>query len=104
MSCRRADADDAADLKLGLERFLDILGDSLDLAAAVTVGKFLDDDHVRLVDAYDKIREAGKLDDLEYLLEEWFDGEATMTQINDVLWYDYEQIFDALGIPTDEEE
>ena len=56
------------------------------------------------VDAYDKIREAGKLDDLESLLDEWFDGEATATQINDALWFDYEQVFDALGISTDEEE
>ena len=56
------------------------------------------------VDAYDKIDGAGKLDDLETLLDEWFDGEATSTQINDVLWFDYEQVFDALGISTDEEE
>ena len=56
------------------------------------------------VDVYDKISEAGKLDDLESLLDEWFDGEATITQINDVLWFDYESVFDALGIPTDEEE
>ena len=56
------------------------------------------------VDAYDKIEEAGKLDDLESLLDEWFDGEATLTQINDVLWFDYEQVFGALGISTDEEE
>ena len=56
------------------------------------------------VDAYDKIREAGKLDDMESLLDEWFDGEATSTQINDVLWFDCEQVFDALGISTDEEE
>lgn len=56
------------------------------------------------VDTYNKIREAGKLDDLESLLEEWFDGEATFMQINDVLWFDYESVLDALGIPTDEEE
>ena len=56
------------------------------------------------VDTYDKIAEAGKLDELESLLDEWFDGEATITQINDVLWFDYEQVFDALGISTDEEE
>ena len=56
------------------------------------------------VDAYDKIAEAGKLDELESLLDEWFDGEASIMQINDVLWFDYEQVFDALGIPTDEEE
>ena len=42
------------------------------------------------VDAYNKIVEAGKFDDLEDLLEEWFGGEATVTQINDVLWFDYE--------------
>ena len=55
------------------------------------------------VDAYDKIEGAGKIDDLETLLEEWFGGEATITQINDVLWFDYEQVFDALGIPTEED-
>ena len=36
------------------------------------------------VDAYNEIKEAGKLDDLESLLDDWFDGEATLTQINDV--------------------
>lgn len=53
--------------------------------------------------AYDKIEEAGKLDELERVFEAWFDGEATVTQINDVLWFDYESVFDALGIPTEEE-
>ena len=57
----------------------------------------------RAVDAYEKIEGAGKLDDLKSLLDEWFDGEATSTQINDVLWFDYEQVFDALGIQTEEE-
>ena len=55
------------------------------------------------VDAYNKIVEAGKFDDLEDLLEEWFGGEATVTQINDVLWFDYESVLDALGISTEEE-
>ena len=54
------------------------------------------------VDTYDKILEAGKFDELENLLDEWFGGEATITQINDVLWFDYEQVFDALGMPTEE--
>ena len=56
------------------------------------------------VDTYDKIAEAGKLDELESLLDEWFDGEATITQINDAVWFDNERVFDALGISTDEEE
>ena len=55
------------------------------------------------VDAYNKIQDAGKLDELEALLDEWFNGEATTTQINDVLWFEAEEVFDALGIPTDEE-
>ena len=50
------------------------------------------------VDAYDKIQEADKLDELESLLDEWFDGEATITQINDVLWFESEEVLNALGI------
>ena len=37
------------------------------------------------VDTYNKIVDAHKLDELESLLDEWFDGEATTTQINDTL-------------------
>ena len=51
--------------------------------------------------AYYKILEAGKLDELEYLLEEWFDGEVTLTQINDTLWFEAEDVFNALGISED---
>ena len=53
------------------------------------------------VDAYAKIEEEDKLGELESLLDEWFDGEATVTQINDILWFETEKVFNALGITED---
>ena len=50
------------------------------------------------VDTYNKIEEEHKLDELESLLDEWFDGEATTTQINDTLWFESEKVLDALGL------
>lgn len=50
------------------------------------------------VDTYNKIVVAHKLGELESLLDEWFDGEATPTQINDTLWFESEKILDAIGL------
>lgn len=50
------------------------------------------------IDTYNKIEEAHKLDELESLLDEWFDGEATTTQINDTLWFESEKVLEALGL------
>lgn len=50
------------------------------------------------VDTYNKIEEAHKLDELENYLDEIFDGEATTTQINDTLWFDSEDVLEALGL------
>ena len=50
------------------------------------------------VDTYNKIVDAHKLDKLESLLDEWFDGEATTTQINDTLWFESEDVLEALGL------
>lgn len=50
------------------------------------------------VDTYNKIVDAHKLDELESLLDEWFDGEATITQINDTLWFESEDVLEALGL------
>lgn len=50
------------------------------------------------VDTYNKIEEAHKLDELESLLDEFFDGEATTTQINDTLWFESEDVLEALGL------
>ena len=51
------------------------------------------------IDTYNKIVDAHKLDELESLLDEWFDGEAaTITQINDVLWFESKTVLAALGL------
>ena len=50
------------------------------------------------VNTYGKIEEAHKLDELESLLDEWFNGEATTTQINDTLWFESEKVLEALGL------
>ena len=50
------------------------------------------------VDTYNKIVDAHKLDKLESLLDGWFDGEATITQINDTLWFESEDVLEALGL------
>ena len=54
---------------------------------------------------YERIDEEGKLDELESLLEETFINELpTDTQINDLLAYDWEWVYEMLGIEEEEEE
>ena len=50
------------------------------------------------VDTYNKIVDAHKLGELESLLDVFFDGEATITQINDTLWFESEDVLEALGL------
>ena len=48
---------------------------------------------------YERIEEEGKLDELESLLEETFTSELpTDTQINDLLAYDWEWVYEMLDI------
>lgn len=58
------------------------------------------------IDTIRKVREAGKEDELMDFLEDIFidDGIPTETQINDLLWFESEWIFEELGIDEEEEE
>jgi len=56
------------------------------------------------VSTYNKIEEEGKLDELEYMLEELFPEGADETSINDLLWFEEEMIYEWLGISEEEEE
>lgn len=58
------------------------------------------------IDTYDRIEEEGKLGDLENLLEECYPEGIYMVGINDILWFDWEWVFEELGITygDDEEE
>ena len=48
-------------------------------------------------DTLNNIIEAGKVEELEFLLEEIF-GELTATQLNDLLWFDDQWIYEQLSM------
>ena len=51
----------------------------------------------------ERIIEAGKEDEFDTLIEELYPDGIDETGLNDILWFDDEWIFEALGI-TDEDE
>jgi hypothetical protein len=56
------------------------------------------------VDTLNRILEEGKGEELEALLDEIFPDGAEETEVNDLLWFDDEYVFEMLGIKTDEDE
>lgn len=56
------------------------------------------------VDTLEKIKEAGKCEELEFLLEELYPDGLDETQLNDLLWFDDEQVLEWLGISEEEED
>ncbi len=56
------------------------------------------------VDTYELIKDADKLDELEAYLEECYPDGITATQINDILWFDSDQVLSYLGLGDAEDE
>lgn len=56
------------------------------------------------VDTYERLEEEGKLGAFEDLLEELYPEGISMVGINDILWFDWEWVFESLGITDEEEE
>lgn len=56
------------------------------------------------VDTYELIKDADKLDDLEAYLEELYPDGITATEINDILWFDSDEILKYLGLGDIEDE
>lgn len=56
------------------------------------------------VDTFDKIYNADKIDELEWILEDLYPDGIDETQLNDLLWFDDEWILETLGIDEDDEE
>ena len=56
------------------------------------------------VDTLDRVREAGKCDELESILEELYPDGMSATELNDLLWFEPETVFEWLGIEEEEEE
>lgn len=55
------------------------------------------------VDTLDRIRNEGKCEELEFMLEEMYPDGMTETQLNDLLWFESDTIFEWLGIRTETE-
>ena len=55
------------------------------------------------VDTKETIINAGKDKDFDYLIEELYPDGLTDTQLNDLLWFEEDWIFEMLGIEIDEE-
>jgi len=56
------------------------------------------------VDTKETILKHNKERDFEYLIEELYPDGLTDTQLNDILWFDSEWIFENIGIDEEEEE
>lgn len=56
------------------------------------------------VSTWEAIENAGQLDDLESYLNEFYpEGEIDETALNDLLWFESEEILTALGIDEENE-
>lgn len=56
------------------------------------------------VDTLNRVREAGKCDELESILEDLYPDGMSETKLNDILWFEPETVFEWLGIEEEEEE
>lgn len=56
------------------------------------------------VDALDRVKKARKCDELEAILEELYPDGMSETELNDLLWFEPETIYEWLGIEEEEEE
>ena len=51
---------------------------------------------------YNKLEEFNKLEAFEELMSEMYPEGVTETELNDILWFEDEWIFDTLGIETED--
>ena len=54
-------------------------------------------------DTLDRIQREGKCAELENILEDLYPDGMTETQLNDLLWFDSEQVYEWLGIRSEEQ-
>ena len=55
------------------------------------------------VDTKERIIQEGKADEFDNLIEELYPDGLSETQLNDILWFDEDWIFEMLGISNEEE-
>lgn len=56
------------------------------------------------IDTWERIQEAGKIDDLENILDGAYPDGIDESELNDLLWFEPETIYNWLDIPTYEQE
>lgn len=56
------------------------------------------------IDTLDRVKEEGKCDELESILEDLYPDGMSETELNDLLWFEPETVFEWLGIEEEEEE
>lgn len=54
-------------------------------------------------DTLDRVQREGKCAELENILEELYPDGMTETQLNDLLWFDSESVYEWLGIRSEEQ-
>lgn len=56
------------------------------------------------IDAWEKIEDAGKVDELEFILDDVYPDGMSDTELNDLLWFEPETVFNWLGMDTEDDE
>ena len=56
------------------------------------------------VETQERILEAGLEEEFENLIDECYPEGITSTQLNDILWFDSEWVYEALGMTEEDEE
>lgn len=54
------------------------------------------------IDTLNKIENEGKQDELMEFLESYFVDVPTMTEVNDLLWFENDYVFESLGMEVEE--
>lgn len=57
----------------------------------------------KVANTLDRIQREGKCEELENILEDLYLDGMTETQLNDLLWFDSEQVYEWLGIRSEEQ-
>lgn len=54
------------------------------------------------IDTKNKIVESGKCEEFDYLIEDLYPEGLTDTELNDILWFETDWIFESLGIDIED--
>lgn len=55
------------------------------------------------VNTYERLERNNKLNDLEWLLPELFNGDVEETELNDLLWFEHNTVYELVGLQTESE-